>query len=273
MLRQLHDFDESQSINEYESLLEKVNMIIPILSEDSRVKDVSDPVIFHTDLHLGNIFISPNEPGVVEGIIDWQSSQACPLFIQARFPEFLMPPKNYTFGPDLPGLPDGFGDLSPEQQEQAMKEKEMASRSKYYEMSSLAHNQRVYSAMKLDCRLWEPFIYCQLFFHASLVPLRHCLIRLSEDWSLLGLPGSCPFHFSESERQKHDKQKLQYEDRLYLWDLVKNQLITDNTGWVPNDRWEATEKANKELYNMYIETMREELTPEAASKNWPFPPR
>lgn len=272
MQRQLHNSDESQSIDEYKNLLEKANMALPILSHDSRVADVSDSVLWHPDLHLGNIFVSPTEPSIIEGIIDWQSSQTSPLFIQAQFPEFMTPPKDYTFGPDLPSLPAGFNELSPEQQEQATKEKELASRSKYYEMASLAHNQRVYNAMKLDRRLWEPFTYCQLFSQGSLVPLRECLIRLSQDWSALGLPGNCPFRITETERGRHDEQRLQYEDICYLWDLVKGQLLTDNAGWVPNDRWEATQKANKELYNMYIETMSEELTPEAATKRWPFPP-
>ncbi|OOQ88632.1 hypothetical protein PEBR_12954 [Penicillium brasilianum] len=252
--RQLHKFDESQSIDEYKSLLEKANMALPILSHDPRVTGASDPIVWHTDLHLGNIFVLPTEPSIIEGIIDWQSSQIGPLFVQARFPEFLRPPKDYTSGPH------------------ALKGQESASRSKYYEMSSLAHNQRVHNAMKLDSRLWRPFTYCQLFSHSSLVPLRQCLIRLSQDWSLLGLPGSCPFLISETELQKHDEQKLTYEDRLYLWDLVKNQLLTDDAGWVPNDLWEATEKANRELYDMFIEAMSEELTPQAAVKNWPFPP-
>ena len=81
--RQLNYFDESQSIGQYESLLEKVNMVLPILLLDPRVHDVSDPVLWHSDLHLGNIFVSPDELGTIEGIIDWQSSQILPLFIQA----------------------------------------------------------------------------------------------------------------------------------------------------------------------------------------------
>ncbi|KAL2859814.1 uncharacterized protein BJX67DRAFT_376029 [Aspergillus lucknowensis] len=226
--RQLDNFDESQSIDDYESLLEKVNMALPTLSHDKRVLDVSESVLWHTDLHLGNIFVSLNEPGIVEGIIDWQSAQCAPLFLQARFPDFLTPPKDYTVGPDLPGLPDGFDDLSLEQQEQANNEKELASRSKYYEMSCLAHNQHVYDAMKLDRRLWEPFVCGQLSSHGSLVPIRECLIRLFTDWSVLDFQGNCPFQITENERKKHDEQKMQYEDRLYLWDLVTVQspLIT-----------------------------------------------
>ena len=78
MQHQLHKFDESQTIDEYESFLKRVNMILPTLSHDLRVIDTSDPVIWHTDLDLGNILVSPNEPIVIEGIIDWQSSQICP---------------------------------------------------------------------------------------------------------------------------------------------------------------------------------------------------
>ena len=83
MQRQLYDFEESQSIGEYESLLAKVNMILPTLSS---VQNVSGPVLWHTDLHLGNIFVSPDLPGTIEGIIDWQSSQIYPLFIQGSIP-------------------------------------------------------------------------------------------------------------------------------------------------------------------------------------------
>ncbi|CEL11354.1 hypothetical protein ASPCAL14457 [Aspergillus calidoustus] len=68
--RQLNNFDESQSTYEFKSLLEKMNMILLTLSHDQRVLDVSEPVIWHTDLHLGNIFVSPNEPGIIEGIIN-----------------------------------------------------------------------------------------------------------------------------------------------------------------------------------------------------------
>ncbi|CEL03733.1 hypothetical protein ASPCAL04879 [Aspergillus calidoustus] len=162
--------------------------------------------------------------------------------------------------------------LTPEEQEQAKTNYELASQSKYYEMACLAYNKHVYDAMKLDRRLWEPFVCGQLGFHGSLVPIRECLIQLSKDWSLLDLHGDCPFQITENERTTHEKQKSKYEDTLYLWDLVKSQLHTDNSGWVPHSRWEITAQANKELFEMYLETMSEELTPEAARRTWPFPP-
>jgi hypothetical protein len=126
--------------------------------------------------------------------------------------------------------------------------------------------------MRLDRRLWEPFTYCQLFSHGTLVPLRHCLIRLSQDWTLLGFPGHCPFAFTKEELERHDDQVKQYEDRLYLSEFAKDQLRTDDSGWVPMKRWEATKKFNKHLFDMFIETMSEELSPEAAAKKWSFLP-
>ncbi|PKX93375.1 uncharacterized protein P174DRAFT_513766 [Aspergillus novofumigatus IBT 16806] len=57
-----------------------------------------------------------------------QSAQAAPLFIQAQFAEFLRPPKGYNPGNEIP---------NPEQKERAIKDKTLATQSKYYEMSRL----------------------------------------------------------------------------------------------------------------------------------------
>lgn len=233
--------------------------------------EVAAPVLWHTDLHLGNIFVSSDDPTAIEGIIDWQSARIAPLFIQARFPEFLRPPKDYNPGTEIPSLPDNFEELNPEQKERAIEDKTLATLSKYYEMSCLAYNKRVHEAMKLDRTIWEPFTCCQLFLNGSLVPLRDSLIRISQNWARLGLPGSCPFVFPEKVLNMHNEQVVKYQDMLYLRDIVKTQLCTDDTGWVPMERWKETNKMNKYLFDMYIETMSEELSPDAAAKTWPFP--
>ncbi|RAL05584.1 phosphotransferase family protein [Aspergillus ibericus CBS 121593] len=269
----LNQFDESQSLDEYFNLLQKVKAIIPTISHHPLVREVADPVLWHTDLHLGNIFVSMDDPTIIEGIIDWQSTQIAPLFLQARFPEFLRPPKDYNPGTDIPNLPSNFDELDPEQKDQARRERASASQSKYYEMSNLAYNKRVYDAMKLDRRLWEPFTCCQLFSNGSMVPLRNSLLRVSQDWDFLDLPGSCPFQFSEEELKMHNEKVVLYQDMLYLWDVVKTQLCTDDSGWVPMERWEKTNDMNKSLFETYIKTMSEELSLDAASKKWPFPPK
>jgi hypothetical protein len=49
--------------------------------------DLSQPVLWHRDLHCGNIFISST--GTITGIIDWQGTAVLPLFLQAKIPQFL----------------------------------------------------------------------------------------------------------------------------------------------------------------------------------------
>ncbi|XBQ86219.1 hypothetical protein V6000_001941 [Aspergillus fumigatus] len=270
--RHLDRFSDSQSVDEYCDLLRKAVLVLPVLSHDPRVLEGAASVIWHTDLHLGNIYVSSDDPTTIEGVIDWQSAQAVPLFIQAQFPEFLRPPKNYSTGTEIPSLPENFEELDPDQKEKVAEEQTLAAQSKYYEMSCLAYNKSTYDAMKLDRRLWEPFTCCQLFSNGSMVPLRNSLIRLFQDWENIGLPGSCPFEFTEDDLRRHNEQVQHYQDTVYLWDIVKGQLRTDDSGWVPVGQWEPTKDMNKYLFDMYMNTLSDELSPEVAAKRWPFPP-
>lgn len=109
--------------------------------------------------------------------------------------------------------------------------------------------------------------------NGSLVPLRNSLIRIAEDWELLGLSGSSPFQFNEEKLKRHDEQAQFYEYSLSLWDLVKEQLGTDRSGWIHSEDWDSVNKRNKYLYNMFIDTMSEEISAEEAAKRWPFLPK
>ncbi|EZG05962.1 hypothetical protein H106_04448 [Trichophyton rubrum CBS 735.88] len=240
----LNRFDTHQSVDEYSDLLQKATQVLPYLSKDLEVLKWSDPVIWHNDLHFGNIYISPNDPTIIQGVIDWQSIEASPLFTQVQFPEFLRPPKSYCPGTEIPELPDNFDALDPEEKETAKVEHALATQSKYYEMYCLGYNIPAYNAMKLDRRLWEPFVCCELPPTGFLVPLRNSLIRIFQDWNLLGFSGSY---------------------------IIKGQLRTDDNGWVPIERWEATNKMNEYLFDTYMKTMSEETSPEMANKAWPIP--
>lgn len=49
----------------------------------------SQPVLWHTDLHMGIIFASSEDPTKVISLIGWQSISVPPLLLQAQFPYFL----------------------------------------------------------------------------------------------------------------------------------------------------------------------------------------
>jgi aminoglycoside phosphotransferase (APT) family kinase protein len=46
------------------------------------------PILWHKDLHLDNIFVNPEKPTEIVGLIDWQNSYVAPLFDQVSHPAF-----------------------------------------------------------------------------------------------------------------------------------------------------------------------------------------
>ncbi|GAB1743368.1 hypothetical protein NU219Hw_g9205t1 [Hortaea werneckii] len=72
--------------------------------------------LWHGDLHSENVFVNPLKTTEVTAIIDWQSTEIAPLFVQARQPHFM----DYE-GPQLPGterahLPTDYEQLSSAEQ-------------------------------------------------------------------------------------------------------------------------------------------------------------
>jgi aminoglycoside phosphotransferase (APT) family kinase protein len=48
--------------------------------------ELRKPLLWHPDLHDGNIFVSPE--GKVTSIIDWQDANVPPLFLAIQKPQF-----------------------------------------------------------------------------------------------------------------------------------------------------------------------------------------
>lgn len=266
---EMPDEKHLQLQEEHSSLMEKTVKLIRLLASHPSIVKSSAPLLWHPDLHLGNIFVRNDDPTIIEGIIDWQSTELAPLFLQARVPAFLKPPKNFVRGIQAPQLPENFDSLDEIQQQRAMLEKDLASRWKIYEMYTLMNNRDAYDALGVDRRLWEVFARCSQTAE-SVIPLRANLIRIAEDWSQLDLPGECPFSFTEVELQEHGESMKLHEDRIYLQTLIRDQLDTDDDGWVPLHEWESTRAENQRLLDTFIETMAEELTKDEAIKMWPF---
>lgn len=53
---------------------------------------------------MGNIYVSNEDPTKIVSLIDGQSIAVSPLFLQARFPEFLSVDGDYTLGSKIPEI-------------------------------------------------------------------------------------------------------------------------------------------------------------------------
>jgi hypothetical protein len=46
----------------------------------TQIQNYGKPLLFHSDLHKRNIFVSEDDPNVITGIIDWQGTSVEPAF-------------------------------------------------------------------------------------------------------------------------------------------------------------------------------------------------
>lgn len=229
------------------------------------------PVLCHTDLHMGNIYVSPDKPSQILSIIDWQSISVLPFFMQARWPIFLEPPENFPPGYQKPELPDNFNELDPEDQQLAKYEQEQAMAAKAYEVSNFLENRAAHNAMKLPRFFRELFKRCGETSEVGILPLRACLIEIFQSWNDLGFPGKCPYSFNKEDIDEHDTQFQEYENWHKAYKLAKKCLDTDEDGWIPPGM-DISEKRrqNQELLDMFIEHMATEKSAEEARRMWPF---
>ncbi|KAL8966267.1 MAG: hypothetical protein Q9183_003448 [Haloplaca sp. 2 TL-2023] len=249
--------------------------ILPFLAEWPALQQSAKPVLWHTDLHMGNIFVSETDHSQIVSIIDWQHTSVSPHFVQARWPIFLRPPENYALGLQYPELPKNYKDLDATDKMIADYEKQSADASKAYEVATYINNQVTYEA------LWEVHDPTQEFFKRigdtwddGIVHLQMCLEKMQEDWSELGFPDPCPLEMSAEDKESLNHRRAAYTDWYEAQETAKKYLGTDEDGWIsPELDFDRKCRQNKELLDYMIECKGTE-DEEGASimrRLWPFP--
>ncbi|MCJ1284646.1 hypothetical protein MMC26_003981 [Xylographa opegraphella] len=259
-------------VQDHASILNATENLLPTLTKHPPSLERSRPTMWHTDLHMGNIFVSQEDHTRVVCLIDWQSTSISPLFLQARWPAFLSPAEGYSEGPEHPKLPGNFDDLDADEKNIALFEKDRAVSAKAYEVATYLNNHDAYTAR------WEIFDPLREYFSRigdtwddGVVPLRTCLIRLVEDWEQIGFPDTCPIHFISAEIASHEKRLSEYAQWHEIQDFAWKYLDTDAEGWVPPEAdWAEKRLQNKALLELMIERL-ESRKPEEVRRMWPFP--
>ncbi|KAJ5207372.1 hypothetical protein N7491_001995 [Penicillium cf. griseofulvum] len=187
------------SIQDHIRLLKTSREVIQKLIEDKRIKEAATSALLHPDFHKRNIYVSAEEPTVITGLIDWQSTSIEPAFIYANeIPDFAT----------LPRVPEE-GLLENEQNKTEIsrqKERELKDVSVCYQtydvvMTALVPKLR--PARLLDPTLFRLFYYCHTTWKDSAVAIHQEIIELSARWAELGLEGSCPYSPTEAELKQH----------------------------------------------------------------------
>ncbi|KAF2276240.1 uncharacterized protein EI97DRAFT_377861 [Westerdykella ornata] len=260
------------SFDEQIAVLKMARDVMSRLVSQTLIDRVSQPVLWHTDLHMGNIYVSSEDHTKIVSLIDWQSIVVSPLFLQARFPEFLSVDEDYALGSEFPELPQDYHQMDADEQEIAEFKLKEAKLAKAYELSTGPQNKQAYKALFLPSFLRELFIRCGEASEEGVIPLRACLIQLSEVWNEVGFTGKCPFSFSEDDRQKHDQQFEEYRHFHKVQEIAREHLDTDSEGWIaPQFDFAMKQQQNERLLQMVMHRSSEyNKSPEEVRRIWPF---
>jgi hypothetical protein len=243
------------------------------LNERTLIGKVSEPVLWHTDLHMGNVYVAEGKPAQILSIIDWQSIPVSPLFLQARFPNFVTVGEDYPLGTkEIPKLPPDFDELNEEEKkitEQRLKDNITA---KGYELCTGSKNIRGWKALQIPLFLRELFIRCAEASEEGVVPLRACLIEYAANWKDIGFEGECAISFSEEDLQKHEQQFEEYSNYHKVHELARDILGTDFEGWIsPYVDFEMKRQQNTALLEEFVrKSSQYDMSPERMREIWPY---
>lgn len=261
------------SIEEHIRLLSISREVIKRLIDNPIIQSAASPTLLHADLHKRNIYVSDDDPTIVTGLIDWQSTSVEPAFVYA------------SETPDFAAHPDSVL-LAHDDQEKPAAERKTGKDRKYkdallcsqtFDVCMTGFVPKLRAARALDDTLLRPFRYCHTSWKDSATAVRQELIEVSKNWKKLGMSGSCPYLPSEEELAEHKKQYEDFENvqKLKLW-LIR-VLNTNSDGWVPADAWEWSKMAHWDAFEKWMQTARdamgagdEDMTEGKARKMWPF---
>ncbi|KAL2001051.1 hypothetical protein VTN02DRAFT_2310 [Thermoascus thermophilus] len=244
---------------------------IPILAASPLLQRHSKPVLWHTDSHLGNIFVSKEDPTTIVSIIDWQFTTIMPRFTQVRWPIFLNPPKHYHTGMLKPELPSNFDAMTPDEKDVAIAERDQAIIAKCYEAALVRSDLGSYLALtRIEEPVHELFTSCEHTYKHGIIPLRDTLIKISKNWHRMGLSEkNCPYTFTPEELARHERELAEYKEWHRLRRNMQQALHANDEGWVPpRVDFEQAQAKHKELFETYLRNMPPGTSEEAARKSW-----
>lgn len=248
----------------------------------SKDPSVTAPVLWHDDLHSGNIFVHPDDPTQITCIIDWQSTCILPLIRHVTRPEFLdfEGPKPLTgFIGDArkaPDLPANFKHMSQEEQKEAEALVRQQSLYKFFEILSAKENRSVSAAL-----LHQETPRCQLIDFAAMTgydaepQVKARLIGAVDAWAqIVGPDGPpCPLHYSEDERKTQAEDLTNWTDCCALLDSVMESLGVPN-GWdgaVSSEDYDKTRERLRVVREDFLDLMAKDDEERARwAKAWPY---
>lgn len=264
--------EEKVVVEDHLRLLETSRKMLEVVGNTTTFQEeFCSPALLHPDLNARNIFVDPDDPTKILGIIDWQSAAIEPAFVHA------VDPPDFASEPVLDKTldADALGDESSHEiQTHAQRCKKT-----WGVMASICPKLGKTSTFNPTlCRYLAGVISgCS----DDATSLRTLLTNMSHEWSELDVPEDiqCPYQPSPEEEKLLDVELDQRESTQRLRAYLSRLLRCETDGWIEEEKWnENVISLYREQYAGFVSSCiasREEDESEAdarknAEKLWPF---
>ena len=237
---------------------------------------VSSAHLWHSDLHVANIFVDPSEPTKVVGLIDWQSTEVSPLYFHARQPHIIDYEGPPVYGLDRPQPPKDLAKLNGNAKRQAESLYLQQSLCSLYNTLTYHQNPHLHAALQFQ----KTTTYLLLLLARNLLVDGEAtylsqVAELESTWDALpGAKGSIyPFSFSAKEREEIEAEVEGVERGMEAMRSIRETLgeLFPEQGIVRHDQYEESLDALAQIKEQVVEKFaKTEHEREGWRKAWPF---
>ncbi|KAG5633761.1 hypothetical protein H0H81_005469, partial [Sphagnurus paluster] len=209
--------------------------------------EITQSTLWHHDLHSANIFISESELAEgrisISSVIDWQSTTAMPLYMQARVPQFFRyhSPWDLPSGVDKPVEPVRTEQMTDAEYKTAWEDWLAKQRVRGYRLFNMISTPYYCDALTDE----KILLFAELVEAASTLwgrrfhMLRDRIYSLYHNWAYLS---STPFPIPVTKEDLHGwlLARQEWERRRDEVKELCHQIGIESDGWCPMEDFDAT---------------------------------
>ncbi|KAL4785991.1 kinase-like domain-containing protein [Aspergillus varians] len=237
---------------------------------------ITKAYLWHDDLHDDNIFVDPQNPEKITGIIDWQSCHISPLFNHHPDPAFLdwdgLEPETLDLAPS-PKL----SGLSPEERSAALREYSFLNVFIAWRKLMKSKNPDLYHVVEFRKTAAYGLIFlAHRMFEYGEAHFQSLLVDLEDTWrDLPAVTSETPFPFSFSDTDVR-RIKQASDDAVAGTELVaevKESMgdLWPDKGLIEHERYDDCKAALCQIKGQILEQLAESAEERAEyERYWPF---